>query len=94
MTDARGDHPGARRPGGGTTCPICGRGELVDIIYTAGSSDEGVPIQGSDTHQVETYSCGHEREGPRLDESASPQSGLDVERRSSDDTVDPPAGSR
>jgi hypothetical protein len=73
-------------------CPVCGRGELVDIVYTGGSADRDVPMQRSDTRQVETYSCGHEREGPRLDESASPESGLDVERRSSGDTVDPPPG--
>ena len=93
MTDRSGGGHGAQPPGGETRCPICGRGELVDILYTAGSSDEGADMQQSDTRQVATYSCGHEQEGPRLDESASPQSGLDVERRSSRDTVDPPGES-
>jgi hypothetical protein len=73
-----------------TRCPVCGRGELVDLLYTEGSGDE--EIQRSDTRQVATYSCGHERVGPPLDESASPDSALDVEQRTSDETVDPPAG--
>jgi hypothetical protein len=67
-------------------CPVCGRGDLIDIAYTEGSSGE-VPIQESDTRQVETYSCGHERVGPRLDEPAAPGSALDVERRSSQETA-------
>jgi hypothetical protein len=70
-------------------CPVCGRGELVDILYTGGSSPEE-PQQGSDTRQVETYSCGHERIGASLDEAASPDSDLEVERRTAEETVDPP----
>ena len=70
-------------------CPVCGRGELVDILYTGGSSPEE-PKQGSDTRQVETYSCGHERTGARLDEAASPDSDLEAERRTAEETVDAP----
>jgi hypothetical protein len=74
-------------------CPVCGRGTLVDIAYTELSSAD-VPMQEADSRQVETYSCGHERVGPRLDESASPRSGLDVERRSSPETADSPDAER
>jgi hypothetical protein len=70
-------------------CPVCGRGELVDILYTGGSPREE-PQQGSDTRQVETYSCGHESIGAPLDEAASPDSGLEVEHRTAEETVDPP----
>jgi hypothetical protein len=70
-------------------CPVCGRGELVDILYTGGSPSEA-PKQGSDTRQIETYSCGHERTGASLDEAASPESGLEVEHRSAEETVDAP----
>jgi hypothetical protein len=70
-------------------CPVCGRGELVDILYTEGSSPEE-PKQGSDTRQVETYSCGHERIGARLDEAASPDSDLEVEHRTTQETADAP----
>lgn len=70
-------------------CPVCGRGELVEILYTGGSSREE-PKQGSDTRQVEAYSCGHERIGASLDEAASPDSDLEVERRTAEETVDPP----
>ena len=70
-------------------CPMCGQGELVDILYTGGSSGEE-PKQGSDTRQVETYSCGHERIGARLDEAASPDSDLEVEHRTAQETVDAP----
>jgi hypothetical protein len=72
-------------------CPVCGRGELVDILYTEGSPREE-PQQGSDTRQVETYSCGHERIGASLDEAASSDSDLDVERRTAAETVDQPEG--
>ena len=70
-------------------CPVCGRGELVDILYTGGSPREE-PQQRSDTRQVETYSCGHERIGPGLDEAASPDSDLEVEQRTAEETVDSP----
>jgi hypothetical protein len=70
-------------------CPVCGRGELVDILYTGGSPREE-PKQGSDTRQIETYSCGHERIGAPLDEAASPESDLGVEHRTTEETVDSP----
>jgi hypothetical protein len=73
-------------------CPRCGRGELVDISFDAGPpsdapADTGVPEQGTDTRQVESYSCGHQVLGARLSQ-ADPHH-LDVERRTSEDTVAP-----
>lgn len=73
-----------------TKCPICGQGILLDITYREGSPEEAAEdIQTSDTRQVETYSCGHESIGPRLDRSASGSDALEVERRETDETVDP-----
>jgi hypothetical protein len=72
-------------------CPRCGRGELVDISFDAGLRrtpvDPDVPEQGTDTRQVESYSCGHQVLGARLSE-ADPHH-LDVERRTSEETVTP-----
>ena len=71
-------------------CPTCGRGDLVDVTYREGSPAEvDEQIQTSDTLQVETYSCGHEVVGPSLDRSAAGTDGLEVERRSSEETADP-----
>jgi hypothetical protein len=71
-------------------CPRCNRGVLVDVSYREGSVGEGrEPIQTADSHQVETYSCGHEVSGPPLDRTASGSEALDAERRGSDETVDP-----
>ncbi len=69
-------------------CPICGRGRLVDITFREGPQHEGVDeeIQTADTRQVETYTCGHEVPGPRLDETAAGTDDLQVERRESDET--------
>ena len=73
-------------------CPECGVGTLVDITYqegrAAGGDDVAEPIQSAETHQVETYSCGHEVVGPRLDATAEDDR-MDVERRSSEETIDP-----
>jgi len=61
----------------------------VDISFDAGASSDSqdVPEQGADTRQVESYSCGHQVLGPRLTE-ADPHR-LDVERRTSEETVAP-----
>jgi hypothetical protein len=70
-------------------CPMCGRGVLVDITFreqkavTPGQDE----MQTPESHQVETYSCGHEVVGPRLDVTANGDNELDAERRSSDDTT-------
>ena len=73
-------------------CPRCGRGELVAISFDAGLPERctgwsGRARQGTDTRQVESYSCGHQVLGARLSE-ADPHH-LDVERRTSEDTVVP-----
>jgi hypothetical protein len=75
-------------------CPRCGRGELVDIGFDEGGPAEvpdqvDAPWQGADTRQVETYSCGHRVIGPRL--SLADAERMDVERRTSDDTVTIPS---
>jgi hypothetical protein len=71
-------------------CPTCGDGVLVDIAYREGSGlpdREGEAVQDPDARQVETYSCGHEVVGPRLD-ATSADGGLEVERRTSEETTD------
>lgn len=74
-------------------CPTCGRGELVDINYNEPSdvsSPSGEPMQEADSRQVTTYSCGHEVTGPRIDRAEQARPALDIERRTSDETVPPP----
>ena len=77
-------------------CPVCGIGDLVDVAFRepatavdpgAGAGEEA--IQTGDTHQVESFSCGHEVSGPRLDRTAAGSEDLDVEHRTSEETVDP-----
>ena len=77
---------------GSKKCPVCGKGDLVDITYrddpeVSPSTDE--PMQTADSRQVESYSCGHEVTGPRLDRTAAGTEGLEVERRESDETIEP-----
>jgi hypothetical protein len=64
----------------------------VDITYREGSPEReiGEAVQLADTRQVETYSCGHEVEGPSLDRSAAGTDRLEAERRESDETTEPP----
>ena len=74
-------------------CPVCGRGELVDINYNApadATPPPGEPLQEADSRQVVTYSCGHEVIGPRIDREQQAGPALDVERRTSEETVPPP----
>lgn len=59
-------------------CPVCGQGTLVQIEF--GEQQPASP-------QVETYTCGHEVRGERLDTADA--DALDVERRTSDETVVP-----
>ena len=74
-------------------CPTCGRGVLVDINYNE-RSDVPSPSEGAmqeaDSRQVATYSCGHEVAGPRIDRAEQAGPALDIERRTSDETVPPP----
>lgn len=69
-------------------CPLCGRGELVDITYREGGTGAEGEAQASDSRQVETYSCGHEVTGPRLDRTAADPA-LEAERRTSEETTEP-----
>jgi hypothetical protein len=61
------------------TCPVCGRGVLKDLSFDEPSGEPAAGQQPT-SRQIVTYSCGHERVGPRLEESASGDSDLDVER--------------
>lgn len=71
-----------------TTCPYCGLGTLVDLAFDERAGTAGEPRQQSaDSRQVLTYSCGHREVGGSL-ASADPDR-LDVERRNSEETVDP-----
>jgi hypothetical protein len=71
-------------------CPVCGKGDLVDVTFREGATGaEEEPIQTADTYQVESYSCGHEVRGPRLDRTASGSDELDAERRTSEETTEP-----
>ncbi|HSL10392.1 MAG TPA: hypothetical protein VLA82_03660 [Actinomycetota bacterium] len=75
--------------GDDTRCPICGVGVVRDVVYDEGAErGDGAPMQTADTHQVTTYTCGHSVDGATL---ATADTGkLDVEERSSEDTIDPP----
>jgi hypothetical protein len=73
-----------------TKCPVCGEGDLVDVSFREGGPGvDGESIQTADTNQVESYSCGHEVRGPRLDRTASGSRELDAEHRTSEETTDP-----
>ena len=70
---------------------------LTDIAFDDGPPTEvddvgdgpaGAPAQLARTRQIDTYSCGHEVVGPHL--SIADESRLDVERRTSDETTEPP----
>jgi hypothetical protein len=73
-------------------CPTCGEGRLVDITFREGPQPRGVDedVQAAETRQVETYSCGHESFGPRLDQTAAGTDELQVERRESDEGGETP----
>jgi hypothetical protein len=64
-------------------CPICGQGVLQEL------GPEADAVQGPETRQRQTYSCGHDVAEPPLEATARDRR-LEVERRSTDDTVDPP----
>jgi len=65
-------------------CPVCGDGLLRDLSYDA-ASEEGQ--QQPESRQLETYTCGHEVMGDRLDRADTRT--LDVERRVSEETTTP-----
>jgi hypothetical protein len=77
-------------PAGGARCPVCGRGELVDIADDLATASRE-PVQQADSRELVSYSCGHQVAGGTL--AAADEDVLAVERRTSDETVDPgPAG--
>ncbi len=69
-----------------TTCPICGEGTLVDLAFDGRADDEALR-QAPDSRERQTYDCGHEVLGLAL--RSADADALDVERRSSKDTVEP-----
>jgi hypothetical protein len=77
-----------------TSCPICGEGTLTVLRFDEGSAQAQTEHQQQpDSHEDLTYSCGHTVVGAAL--SSADGDRLDVERRTSDVTVDPgPGGGR
>ena len=61
-----------------TTCPISGEGTLSTIDFGD---------QQPDSRQVQTFTCGHEVDGARLKTADTDR--LDVEQRTSEETVTP-----
>jgi len=61
------------------TCPICGKGTSVAIEF-----GEQQPA----SREVQTFTCGHEVEGARLQTADTEE--LDVERRTSGETTAAP----
>jgi C4-type Zn-finger protein len=60
------------------TCPICGKGTLLATEFGT---------QQPDSREVLTFTCGHEVEGATLQTADADR--LDVERRTSEETVIP-----
>jgi hypothetical protein len=54
------------------------------VAFDAGPDEQ----QGSGSREVQTFTCGHEVIGERLDSADADH--LEVERRGSEDTVTPP----
>lgn len=63
-------------------CPVCGKGTLRHL---GTESDER--MQDAASAIKETYTCGHEVAEPSL--ATADAERLEVERRASDETVDP-----
>jgi hypothetical protein len=59
-------------------CPLCGKGTLRQVDFGE---------QRPDSREVQTFTCGHEVEGARLETADADQ--LTVERRASEETVRP-----
>jgi hypothetical protein len=65
-------------------CPVCGRGVLKHLGTEAADQ-----LQRPESSIIETYSCGHEVSEPPL--AGADAERLEVERRTSEDTVEPPS---
>jgi hypothetical protein len=69
-------------------CPICHEGVVADIAFDRDpAAPEARPQQTAEATEVTTYTCGHRVSGPSL--AGADADALDVERRQSEDTVDP-----
>lgn len=92
----RGYRPGmVPEPTSDARCPICGVGVVVDITYdvdrtTADTPATDVPMQTADSDQLTRYSCGHSVAGASL--ASADADRLDVEQRSSEETLAPDPG--
>jgi hypothetical protein len=84
-TDGTGSNGAGSSDPDGTRCPICGKGDLVEIAYQAAGEFE--PSLQPDSVEVQVFSCGHRVPGAQL--SVADPERLNVERRTSEDTVDP-----
>jgi hypothetical protein len=62
-------------------CPVCGVGVLRHL-----GTEAGDVLQAAEVPIGETYSCGHELAGPTL--ATADAERLEVERRTSEETVD------
>jgi hypothetical protein len=60
------------------TCPICGKGTLRTTEFGS---------QQPESREVLTFTCGHQVEGAKLETADADR--LDVERRTSEETVTP-----
>lgn len=67
-------------------CPVCGKGTMVDIAFDVDPAGRE-PAQRADSRELTEFSCGHRVVGASL--ASSDEERLDVERRTSDETVDP-----
>ncbi len=76
--------------GEGLKCPVCGEGVLSDVAYANRVMSSFAPHQDADAREVRRYSCGHEWVGAALGTVASEE--VTVERRASEDTVEPVDG--
>jgi hypothetical protein len=67
-------------------CPVCAQGTVADIVFDE-APDTREPIQRAESRELVIYTCGHRVPGASL--ATADEERLDVERRSSDETVDP-----
>ena len=79
------DTTGEASESGGTRCPVCNEGDLVEIAYHP--TGEFEPSRQPDSVEIQVFSCGHRVSGAKLS-SADPAQ-LHVEQRTSEETVDP-----
>ena len=78
--------PGGSDEDPSARCPVCGIGVVRDVSFDV-TDDPNDVQQRSDSHQLVTYSCGHEVLGGSL--ASADAEGLAVERRDAEDTVMP-----